>query len=162
MQSCIANYKLTSCTSLQHSIPGNWQDNVVSIAFSFPGIVLAREKHLSYCHNPITTQHNLNTVVGLDTKMTVQTPNRSLQEPQINIYWPQLNIMWPIATRATTTRTSTTSTTKSTALEASDYHLLTTKYKYNMISSNKLGHNNIYNNNNKNNNDINNNNRTSI
>ena len=42
---------------------------------------------------PTTTQHNLNlnTAVGLDTKMTVQTPpspqklNRSLQEPQINI-----------------------------------------------------------------------------
>ena len=31
---------------------------------------------LSSCHNPNdnTMQHNLNTVVGLDMKMTVQTP----------------------------------------------------------------------------------------
>ena len=44
---------------------------------------------------PTTTQHNLNTDVGLDTKMTMQTTppptppqklNISLQEPQINIY----------------------------------------------------------------------------
>ena len=52
---------------------------------------------------PMTTQpqaqHNLNTVVGLDMKMTIHPHpphklNGSLQEPQINIYWPQLNIMW--------------------------------------------------------------------
>ena len=42
-----------------------------------------------YCHNP-----NNNTAVGLDVKMTVQTPppphklNGRLREPQINIYWP--------------------------------------------------------------------------
>ena len=47
----------------------------------------------------VTTQHNLNTVVGLDTKMTVQTQplhhptppqkfNGSLQKPQINIDHP--------------------------------------------------------------------------
>ena len=43
---------------------------------------------------PITTQHNLNTVVGLDMKMTMQTPppstppqklNGSFQELQINV-----------------------------------------------------------------------------
>ena len=60
---------------------------------------------LYYCHNPNdnTAQHNLNTVVGLDMKLTVQTPpthptqhklNGSLQEPRINTYWPQLNIIW--------------------------------------------------------------------
>ena len=48
-------------------------------------------------HNPNknTTQHNLNTLVGLDTKMILQTPphklNGSVQETQINIYSPQLN-----------------------------------------------------------------------
>ena len=52
-------------------------------------------------------QNNLNTEVGLDMKITVQSPphhhptppqklNSSLQEPRINIYWPQLNIMWPV------------------------------------------------------------------
>ena len=48
------------------------------------------------CHNPNdnTTQHNLNTVVGLDMKMTVQTPPTTPpqklkggpQETQANIY----------------------------------------------------------------------------
>ena len=43
---------------------------------------------------PTPTQHNLNTVVGLDTKMTVHTPphpppqklNIRLWKPQMNIY----------------------------------------------------------------------------
>ena len=40
---------------------------------------------------PTATQENLNTVVGLDMKMTVQAPppqklNKGLKEPQINIY----------------------------------------------------------------------------
>ena len=56
---------------------------------------------------PTTTQHNLNTVVGLDMKMTVQTPphhppqklNGEHQGPQINIYWPQLNTIWPITSQ---------------------------------------------------------------
>ena len=78
--------------------------------------------------------------------------NRSLQEPQINNYWPKLNIVWPITTRATTetfTTTTSTSATRSTALEASDYHLMTTT-KYNMISNNKLAQNNNINNKNNN------------
>ena len=53
-------------------------------------------------HKIVTTQqqHNLNTVVGLDMKMTLQTtpthprkPNGCLQEPQNNIYRPELNIV---------------------------------------------------------------------
>ena len=47
---------------------------------------------------PTPTQQNLNTIVGLATKMTVHpTPplqklNRGLPGPQINIYWPQLTM----------------------------------------------------------------------
>ena len=58
------------------------------------------------CHNPNdnTTQQNLNTVVGLNQKMTVQAPppqplppppqkfNGSIQVPKNNTYWPQLDI----------------------------------------------------------------------
>ena len=70
------------------------------------------------CHNPNdnTVQHNLNTVVRLDTKMTVHFPpptqphklKISLHEPQINTHWPQLNIMWPVTTSRATTTTFTT------------------------------------------------------
>ena len=69
-------------------------------------------KFCACCHNPNdnTTQHNLNIVVGLGMKMTVQTPphatlpqklNCSSQEPQINIYWPPVNlygIIWSFVT----------------------------------------------------------------
>ena len=59
--------------------------------------IVWKMKILASCHpNDNATQHNLNTVVGLDMKMTVQTtptqptpPQKlygSLQEPQINIY----------------------------------------------------------------------------
>ena len=40
---------------------------------------------------PTTTQHILNTAVGLDMKMTMHT--HPLTTPQMNIYSPQLNIM---------------------------------------------------------------------
>ena len=41
--------------------------------------ILIHVSWLCYCHNPnpnnrTQTQHNLNTVLGLDMKMTVQTP----------------------------------------------------------------------------------------
>ena len=90
-------------------------------------MIMGKNGHLVLsCHNPNsndnTMQHNLNTVVGLDMKMTVQNrpphhyhptipPHKlisSIHDPQINIYWPQLNIMWPVTTsRATTTTTPT-------------------------------------------------------
>ena len=61
----------------------------------------------SNCHHPNmnTTQprHNLNTVVGLYTKMTTHTTpphplNGGLQDPHINIYWPHVNKMWQVTT----------------------------------------------------------------
>ena len=80
--------------------------------------------HKFYCHNPNdnTTQHNLNTIVGFDMKITVQTPpphklNSSLHEPQSSIHCWKLNIMWSATTRRarTITRTRTTTTTTATS-----------------------------------------------
>ena len=76
----------------------------------------------NFVTTPTPTHQNLNTIVGLDTKITVHpTPplqklNRGLLGPQINIYWPQLNIMWLITSnRGTTTTFTTITTTKWTA-----------------------------------------------
>ena len=53
------------------------------VGITFLGTVFTDDLHFGhtlkchpYCHNPNenTTQHNLNTVVGLDMKMTVQPP----------------------------------------------------------------------------------------
>ena len=81
-----------------------------------------------FCYNPHenTTQHNLNTVVGLDMKMTLQTPPHH----------------------------PTTTETQQQPLWASEqYSLMATKYS--VISNLKQGHNNN-NDNNNNNNNINN------
>ena len=53
--------------------------NVLPHPFFLTNIINNQRNFLpfvKYCHNPNdnTTQQNLNTVVGLDTKMTVQTP----------------------------------------------------------------------------------------
>ena len=77
---------------------------------------------------PGTTQHNLNTVVGFDIKMTVQTPphhpttqtQHELHKPQNDIHWWQLNILWSATTSMATKTTTTTSKTKLSALGASD------------------------------------------
>ena len=80
---------------------------------------------------PTTTQHNLNTVVGLDMKMTVQTPP-SPPNPSPTTQTQQQSPWAPWASE--------------------QHSLMTTKYS--VISNSKQGHNN--NNNNNNNNDNNN------
>ena len=80
------------------------------------------------CHNPNdnTMQHNLKTVVGLDMKMTEQTPpppphklNSSLHKPKNNIHCWQLNVVWSATTSRAMTTTTTKSTTKLSALGTS-------------------------------------------
>ena len=80
------------------------------------------------CHNPNNNttqpQHNLNTIVGFDTKMNMHSTPHHHHHPNstaANIYWQELNIMWAKTTnRATTTTfmtttTATKTTTKSTS-----------------------------------------------
>ena len=72
---------LQSDASERETIPGYW---------GFKSSKLRNLISLKKLSQP-QRQHNLNTVVGLDTKMTLHTTppqklNGSLREPQINIY----------------------------------------------------------------------------
>ena len=79
---------------------------------------------------PTTTKHNLNTVVGLDTKIAVQTPppyhptTKTLQKPSglHSLTTTEYNVAINNKCTTTTTFTTTTTTTtiKSTGLGASN------------------------------------------
>ena len=89
-------------------VTNNYQGCFISMLDVYSPFYICRNALCAYyCHNPnehtTQPQHNLNTVVGLDTKMTLYTTppptispqklNCSLQKPQITNYSPQLNIV---------------------------------------------------------------------
>ena len=71
----IESYKQISAQSLPHWGP-TWEF-----------LLCLKSVILQMVTTQTITQHNINTVVGLDMKMTVQTP------PHITIHWSQLNMM---------------------------------------------------------------------